>query len=92
MAEKLPVAAVDNTFNEYSTIPDANNIYTIMSYKRRDGSLYMKSTLSDPDASGNYLTMKWDFYDTDGTTLLYSQTWTLTYDAQGNVTSKVVTG
>lgn len=76
-------------YNEYASGKDTNGIYTVMEYKRTDGTLYLKSTLSNPDASGNYQTMTWQFYDAAGTSVLSTKTWTLTYDADGKIVSKV---
>lgn len=90
MIEQIPISAVANVFNEYSSAVDSKGLYTVVQYKRLDGSLYMKSTLSNPDPNGYYQTMTWEFYDGAGTTLLYSQVWTLTNDAQGVPISKVV--
>lgn len=72
---------------------DSNNHYTVTTYKRTDGSLYMTSTLSGTmDANGNYPTMTNVFYKTDGATVDHTDTWTLTYDANGALTnSSVVT-
>ena len=77
-------------YNSYSSNIDANGIYTVVDYKRADGTLYMKSTLSNPDANSNYQTDTWQFFDVAGTTVILTVTWTLTYDADGNVISKVV--
>ncbi|MGC5328874.1 hypothetical protein [Brevibacillus sp. SYSU BS000544] len=77
-------------YSEYASGKDGNGIYTVMDYKRSDGTLYMKSTLSNADASGNYQTMTWNFYNAAGTTIVSTKTWTLTYDADKNIVSKVV--
>ena len=76
-------------YNSYSSSPDVNGIYTVVDYKRSDNTLYMKSTLSNV-VNGNYQTDTWQFYDAAGTTVILTVTWTLTYDADGNVISKVV--
>lgn len=76
--------------NEYGSAIDANGLYTIISYKRADGTLYMKSTLSNPDASLNYQTDTWQFYNAAGTTIMLTKTWTISYDANGGIVSKVV--
>lgn len=68
---------------------DANGIYTVVNYKRADGTLYMKSTLSG-GTSPNYTTDTWQFYDDTGTTVVLTKIWTLTYDADGKIISKVV--
>lgn len=76
-------------YNQYNSSKDANGIFTVVEYKRADLSLYMKSTLSNPDANGNYQTATLQYYATDGTTLIKTETWTMTYDADGDVTSTV---
>lgn len=61
-------------------------IYKIVSYKRpNDNTLYLKATLSNPDANGYYQTDTWEYYDAAGTTVVKTITWTLTYDADGIV-------
>lgn len=77
-------------YNEYSSVKDANGIFTVVEYKRSDSTVYMKSTLSNADANGNYQTNTWEYFDIDGVTLLKTLTWTITYDVDGNIVSKVV--
>lgn len=77
-------------YSSYASSKDANGIYTVIEYKRVDATLYMKSTLSNIDANGNYQTDTWQFYGTNGATLINTKTWTITYDADGNIISKVV--
>jgi len=80
---------LDN-YNSYASNKDANGIYTVVKYKRLDNTLYLKSTLSNPDTNGNYQTDTCQFYDTDGATLVNTITWTIMYDTDGNIVSKVV--
>lgn len=75
--------------NSYASVVDANGIYTVVEYKRSDGTLYMKSTLSG-GTSPSYTTDIWQFYDALGTTVIVTKTWTISYDANGKITSKVV--
>lgn len=67
---------------------DAKGIYTVVDYKRSDGTLYMKSTLSG-GTSPNYATDTWRFYDDSGATVIKTITWTLAYDTDGNVIDAV---
>lgn len=76
-------------YNSYASSKDANGIYTVIDYKRADGTLYMKSTLSG-GTSPKYTADTWQFYDNLGTTIIATKTWTLTYDVDGKVISKVV--
>jgi methionine synthase I (cobalamin-dependent) len=76
-------------YNSYASAVDANGVYTVVDYKRADGTLYMKSTLSG-GTSPNYTTDTWQFYNDAGTTVILTKTWTIAYDANGKITSKVV--
>lgn len=75
--------------NSYASAVDSSGIYTVLSFKRSDATLYMKSTLSG-GTSPSYTTDTWQFYDTAGTTVMLTKTWTIAYDAGGKITSKVV--
>lgn len=76
------VDTIKNIYNEYKTNRDTNGIYTTVTYKRQDNTNYINSTLSNTNAYGQYQTWTLQTYDTDGTTLLTTQTFTLTYNAQ----------
>ena len=76
--------------NSYATSKDANGIFTVVDYKDNTGKMFMKSTLSNPDADGNYLTDTWQVYNTNGYSVTETIVWTLTYDSDGDITSKVV--
>lgn len=80
---------LDN-YNSYASNKDVNGAYTVVDFKRVDGTLYMKSTLSNADTDGNYQTDTLEYFDIDGKTLLKTETWTLTFDVDGNIISKVV--
>jgi hypothetical protein len=67
-------------FSQYASEIDDLGIYTLVEFKRTDGTLYLKSVLSNPDADGNYQTCSWTFYGEDGTTVSDVKTWTLTYE------------
>lgn len=77
----------DNDFANYNgvgTVPDVNNHYTVTTYTRPSANKYMVSTLSGTmDSFGNYPTMVNVFYKTDGVTVDHTDTWTLTFDANG---------
>ncbi|MED4570306.1 hypothetical protein P9302_12555 [Brevibacillus agri] len=89
-ANAILSADVLTMFNQYASGKDANGIYTVVDFKRVDGTLFMKSTLSNPDANGKYQTNTWQFYNAAGTAVVSTKTWTLTLDADGNIVSKVV--
>ncbi|MGN7469636.1 hypothetical protein [Brevibacillus sp. SAFN-007a] len=67
---------------------DASGKFTQVDYKREsDNTLFMRSVLSNPDANGNYQTDTWTYYKADGTTVAETKIWTITYDADGDITS-----
>lgn len=80
----------DSELNSYASGLDSKGIYTIIDFKRTDGTLYLKSTLSNVDAYGNYQTVTWNFYDVGGTNIVLTKTWSLIYDEDGSITQKVV--
>ena len=80
----------DDEMNSYASNIDVNGIYTVVDFKRADATLYLKSTLSNTDASGNYQTVTWQFYDAAGTTIMLTKTWTLTYNIDNLIITKVV--
>ncbi|WP_042352250.1 hypothetical protein [Bacillus massiliigorillae] len=65
-------------------------VYLSVDFKRADGSLYMKSTLSNPDGNGNYQTATWQFYNDAGTEIVLTKTWSFVYDPDGIIVDKVV--
>lgn len=86
--ENPEVQVKTNTFgNDYDSGKKLNKV---VEHKRTDGTLQIKSTLSNPDAAGNYLTLTIQYYAANGTTITSTQTWTLTYNIDGIITSKVL--
>jgi hypothetical protein len=75
-------------FNVYKSGKDANGIYTIVEYKRADGTLYARSVLSG-GVSPQYTTRTITYYAADGTTVLRTDTYTFTFDADGDLISEV---
>jgi hypothetical protein len=68
---------------------DANGIYTIVDFKRSDGTLFLKSTLQN-GTSPNYTTQILNYYNAAGTTISKTITITYTYDSNGNISSRAV--
>lgn len=77
-------------YNSYASSKDSNGIYKVVEYKKSDGKLYMKSTLSVPDDNGNYTKDTWLLYAANGSTVMFTIIWTITYDEDSNIVSKVV--
>ncbi|WP_045517708.1 hypothetical protein [Clostridium sporogenes] len=75
-------------YNSYASNKDSNGIYTVVEYKDKSNQLYMKSTLSSPDSNGNYKYDTWQFYKSGS--VISTIKWTMTYDEDSNIVSKVV--
>ena len=76
-------------YSSYASSKESNGVYTIVQYKRND-TVYMKSTLSNADSNGNYRTNTWQFYNEAGDTIIKTITWSITYDSDNKIVSKVV--
>lgn len=75
--------------NVYRTNLDAtNNIFVGADYKRTDGTLFKRKTLSNLTDS-NYLVQTINFYATNGTTLNKTEIYDLSYDIYGNLQNEV---
>ncbi|MBB6283834.1 hypothetical protein [Geobacillus subterraneus] len=75
-------------FNVYKSEKDSNGIFTVVEYKRPDGTLYAKSVLSG-GTSPQYTTRTITYYAADGTTVIRTDPYTLVYDADGDLISEV---
>jgi hypothetical protein len=75
-------------FNVYKSGKDSNGIFTTVDYKRPDGTLYARSVLSG-GTSPQYTTRTITYYDTNGTTVIRTDVYALTYDANGDLISEV---
>lgn len=78
------------TYSIYKTNQDGNGVFTKVTYKRVDGSIYKESELSNP-VDGNYTTQTITYYQADGTTVDKTEVYTITYNADGDVESEVLT-
>ena len=78
-----------DAYNIYKSGKDGKKTFTVVEYKRADGTLWKKSMLSNANAAGLYQTQTINFYGTNGTTLERTETWSITYDADGDVVSEV---
>lgn len=71
------------------TNKDANGIFTTVEYRRKsDNTLYQKSILSG-GTSPNYSTRTITYYGTDGTTIVKTETFSISYDADDDFISEV---
>ena len=75
-------------FNVYKSGKDANGIFTVVEYKRPNGTLYARSVLSG-GTSPQYTTRTITYYAADGTIVIKTDPYTLIYDADGDLISEV---
>jgi hypothetical protein len=68
---------------------DSKGIFTLIEYRRRDGTLWKTSELSGGD-SPTYNQRNVKFYDTDGSTVIDEVTYDLSYDGDDDLTTEVV--
>ena len=78
------------TYSTYKSNQDDNGIYTTVTYKRADGTTYKVSELSNA-IDGNYTTQTITYYKADGSTVDKTEVYTITYNADGDVESEVLT-
>lgn len=74
--------------SSYATNLDANDIYVNSEWKRKDGTVYCRSTLLG--TSPDYNQIRVDYCDLTGLTIDKTITWDLTYDGSGFSYQKVV--
>lgn len=90
MSEKLPELAISNDFSSRALEPDKNGIYTVVEYRRKDGTLYMRSSLSNEVGKGRYGAVTLSYFDEAGITKLHDVKWELGYDINRKIVSKRV--
>lgn len=74
-------------YKKVKSVKDANKIFTIEQwYRKVDNTLFRKFVLSG-GVSPKYTTLALTEYAADGTTVVTTKTWTLAYDADGDLLS-----
>ena len=77
-------------YNTYAQLyENLQKFYRRVDHKRPDGTIFMRSTLSNLDTDGYPQSLRLDFYDDNGSTIIDTQLWNLSYDANGQVVNKV---
>ncbi|MHB1681582.1 MAG: LamG-like jellyroll fold domain-containing protein [Bacilli bacterium] len=86
-----PIAPGVSSLNSYATNPDSNDVYTTITYKRRDNTTESIAVFSNPvSGTSYYQTLVVTYYMADGVTTQATETWSIAYDVNGKVTSKVL--
>jgi hypothetical protein len=88
MAQNIPETAIDNDFHSEAYDIDPDGIYRTIEYFRQDGTLYMKSTLSDSTGTRQYKYVTLSYYDETGLVHLYDIKWELEYDINTTIVSR----
>lgn len=73
------------------SVKDAENLFTVITYKRQDTTKFAESTLSG-GTTPLYTTQTVIYYDTDGITPLVTVTYALTYDGDNDLLTATITG
>lgn len=79
---------VKDNLSLYRLNKDSNGVYVVTEYKRGDDTLFRRSTLSG-GTSPQYTTRTDNFYNNDGTAVIYSMVYTLSY-TDGELVSEVL--
>ncbi|MDM5193554.1 hypothetical protein QUF93_13440 [Bacillus hominis] len=74
----------------YRSNKTTSGIFATVEWKTKGGVLARKAVLSDPDTNGNYGKQTITFYAENGTTVIGTDVYVITYDADGDVTSEVL--
>ncbi|TBL21820.1 hypothetical protein EYB35_00205 [Bacillus paranthracis] len=74
----------------YRSNKTANGIFATVEWKTKAGVLARKAVLSDQDTNGNYRKQTITFYAENGITVIGTDVYVITYDADGDVTSEVL--
>lgn len=78
------------SLRKYRSGYDATSqVYTTVEYKRKDGTLFMRSVLSNK-VGNNYTVDTRTYYATNGTSVRRTEIWDITYDANGNPVNEVL--
>lgn len=88
MSVNIPETAVDSDFALAVYNIDEYGIYQIAEYSRTDGTLYMKSVLSNLIGVRQYKNITLSYFDLTGKKWLYDVKWELTYDINGIIVSR----
>lgn len=68
---------------------DANNIFTTIEHHRKSDNTLLKKAVLSGGTSPTYTTRTVTYYAKDGTTVIRTDVYTLSYDADGNFVSEV---
>lgn len=88
MSVKIPETAIDGDFATEMYDIDQFGIYQTVEYSRPNGTLYMRSKLSNPSGVRQYQNVTLSYFDETGTIHLYDVQWVLSYDINNTIVSR----
>lgn len=91
MAEFLPELAIGDDFSSEAWEPDEDGVYKVVEYKRKNGTLYLRSTLTNRLGKGRYQFVTLSYFDETGDIHLHNIKWELNYDINSKIVQKRVT-
>lgn len=79
---------------EYSVFSEdfdtLSQVFKTTKYKRKDGTVYMTSRLSQPNADNRFTLATVEYNNSDATRVIRTEVWAFSYDKEGRVTAKVL--
>jgi hypothetical protein len=90
MAQYLPELAIGDDFASTALEPDEDGVYRVVEYRRMNGTLYMRSTLTTRLGKGQYQFVTLSYYDETGKIHLHNIKWELKYDINKKIVQKQV--
>lgn len=90
MAQFLPELAIGDDFASTALEPDEDGVYKVIEYRRSNGTLYMRSKLTNRLGKGQYQFVTLSYYDETGEIHLHNIKWELKYDINKKIVEKKV--
>ena len=80
----------NNEFSTFKSEKDDNATFKSVEKRRTDGTLFAKSTFSEPNSDGNYLVRTYTEYAADGASEVNIIVYNLVYDDDGDWVDEVI--
>lgn len=89
LTDTLKDISIGPPLSIYRENEDSEGIFTTITYKRNDSTIYKTSVLSN-GTSPEYTTRTITYYEDDGVTVRSTQVYTLSYNLDGDLISEVL--
>lgn len=87
---KLANIASGNALSVTRLNKDDRDIFAMMEWRRKNGTLAKRSTLSNPDVDGYYRRQTIEYFSESGLVVTLTEVYAISYDADGMVVSEVL--